>query len=364
MKQQLRAFLDALRILFSSLLAEQTSTSEATPGTSLEASPEDDQGPRARDAGEAAGQPSVWQRLQEVLRPESRGHWPVREAIPGPVRLPESWEAPGLETDAPVEAREEALSSALFVVYCLGPFRVYVNDQPVEDWQSRRGKSIFKYLVTHRERPTPKEVLMELFWPDSLPDAARNNLNVAIYGLRQTLRQDNPAFPHVLFQDDCYFLNPELQVWTDFEAFLEHFETAQEWELRGDLAAAIRAYQTADPLYQGEFMEEDRYEDWPIALRERFREAYLQLLDRLSSFHLDRADYTACATACNKMLHVDNCHEGAHRRLMRCYSRQGQRYLALRQYYLCVETLRRELDVDVSQSTLDLYERIQRRQRA
>jgi DNA-binding SARP family transcriptional activator len=43
---------------------------------------------------------------------------------------------------------------------------------------------------------------------------------------------------------------------------------------------------------------------------------------------------------------------------MRCYSRQGQPYLALRQYHLCMETLQKELDVPPMDETLALYQRI------
>ena len=63
------------------------------------------------------------------------------------------------------------------------------------------------------------------------------------------------------------------------------------------------------------------------------------------------------------MLTQDNCREDSHCRLMRCYSRQGQYHLALRQYQLCVKTLRDELDVDPSPNTTQLYERIRRRER-
>lgn len=88
--------------------------------------------------------------------------------------------------------------SPSLVIYCLGPFRAYQDDQPVTDWPSSKGKSIFKYLITHREHPVAKDILMELFWPGSSPDSARNNLNVAIYGLRQALRKVRPSFSHVL----------------------------------------------------------------------------------------------------------------------------------------------------------------------
>jgi DNA-binding SARP family transcriptional activator len=250
--------------------------------------------------------------------------------------------------------------TASLVVYCLGPFRVYQDDQLVKQWPSSKGKAIFKYLIMHRERPVPKEVLMELFWPGSDPDAARNNLNVAIYGLRQALRKARPSFSHVLFQDDCYLLNPELTIWLDVEAFMERLASAKALEKRGELKAAVQEYTTAEALYEGEFLEEDRYEDWVIPRRERLRQGYLDLLDRLSRYYYDQGNITACTAVCRKTLTVDTCREEAHRRLMRCYSRQGQPYLALRQYHSCVEALKEELDVPPTSATTQLSERIRR----
>jgi DNA-binding SARP family transcriptional activator len=233
----------------------------------------------------------------------------------------------------------------------------------VDDWPSNKGKAIFKYLVTHRERPVVKEVLMELFWPGAHPDAARNNLNVAIYGLRQALRKSRPSYSHVLFQDDCYLLNPDLQIWIDVEEFTERNETAHEMEQRGDQIAAMREYHAAETLYEGEFLEEDRYEDWVLARRQRLEDDYLGLLDQLGRYYLDQEEETACAIVCRKMLAVDPCREEAHRTLMRCYKRQGQPYLALRQYHFCVETLKAELDVPPSQETTALYQQVRNAQR-
>jgi DNA-binding SARP family transcriptional activator len=267
----------------------------------------------------------------------------------------------GAGTAPPKKQRGQLAPS--IVVYCLGLFRVYQDNQPVKDWPSNKGKSVFKYLVTHREHPVAKEVLMELFWPGAPPDAARNNLNVAIYGLRQALRQARPLFSHVLFQDDCYLFNLDLQVWVDCEAFMEHLSTAQSLERRRALGAAVREYRAAEALYQGEFLEEDRYEEWVIPQRQCLQNDYLHTLDRLSRHYLDQADYAACATACSKMIAIDACCEEAYRRLIRCYSRQGQPYLALRQYHLCVERLKEELDVPPTPTTTALYEQIRKGKR-
>jgi DNA-binding SARP family transcriptional activator len=267
-----------------------------------------------------------------------------------------------LVSDQQHEERPEEPDSPSLVVYCLGSFQVYQDGQPIQDWKSSKGKAIFKYLVVHHGVPIAKEVLMDLFWPGADPDAARNNLNVAIYGLRQTFRKTQRDLSHILFLDDRYLLNPELQIWVDVEEFLERFKTAQNLEQRGELTLAVREYRTAEALYQGEFLEEDRYEDWLLPQRQRLQDYYLNLLDRLSRHYLDQEDYDACATMCEKMLVVDPCREEAHRRLMRYYSQQKQRYMALRQYHLCAEALARELDVNPSQTTIALYKQIHQNQ--
>lgn len=244
------------------------------------------------------------------------------------------------------------------VVYCLGTFQVYRDDKPVESWPGRKSILIFKYLLMNRTRPTHKEALMERFWPDADTEAARNNLNVAIYGLRQTLRNGDTDFSFVLFQNDCYGLNPDLQIWLDSEAFLIQHDSAVRFEQQGGEDEAFRHYTAAEQLYQGSFLPEDLYEDWIEVMRTDLQNAYLHVLDRLSCYHLEHGDYTASAAICSKMLKVDPCLEEACCRLMRCYSRQGQSYLALRQYHLCAKALEAELDMTPMPATTSLYEQI------
>jgi DNA-binding SARP family transcriptional activator len=244
------------------------------------------------------------------------------------------------------------------VVYCLGSFRVYQDDQVITDWPSGKGKCIFKYMIANRGRPIPKDVLMDLFWPGAGPDAARNNLNVAIFGLRQALRVARPDFSHIPYRDDHYLLNPSMALWVDVEEFLVHYEAGRNLERKGKASKAMKEYEVAEGLYQGDFLEEDLYEDWPMLQREALKDSYLVILDRLSRYYLERQRHTTCIRLCQKILAKDNCREEAHQRLMRCYSRQGQPYLALRQYHRCVEMLKKELDVPPTDETAALYERI------
>jgi len=314
---------------------------------------------RSPDAPSAPEPPSLRQRIVDLL------HWrpgslvaetpltpsPQAEAPPPPAR--EAAPIPRAEPDEKQEACPPSL-----IVYCLGQFRVYQDDKLATDWPSGKGKNIFKYMIANRQRPIAKDVLMDLFWRGADPDAARNNLNVAIYGLRQALRAARPDFSHILFQDDHYLLNPSMAVWVDAEEFLAHCERGRKLEKEEKSAPAAAEYEVAEGLYQGDFLEEDLYEDWPMLQREGLRDSYLVILERLSRHYLESQRYAMCIHLCQKILAKDDCREDAHRRLMRCYCRQGQPYLALRQYHVCAETLQKELEVPPMAETLALYERI------
>lgn len=59
---------------------------------------------------------------------------------------------------------------------------------------------------------------------------------------------------------------------------------------------------------------------------------------------------------------VEPFREAAHRELMRCYARQGQQHLALRQFLDCEAALQAALETRPEPQTLELYEQIRRRE--
>lgn len=202
---------------------------------------------------------------------------------------------------------------------------------------------------------------MDHFWPEAHPDAARNNLNVSIYSVRQAFAKIDRSHSVILFQNDFYSINPELSIWVDYEGFLDHLRAADALQRRNEMALAAYQYRCAEALYRGEFLDEDRYEDWVEPLRTALRDDYLTVLDRLAQYSFDESDYGATVALCGRVLEVDPCDERAHRRLMHCWSRQGLPHLALRQYDVCRETLERELRLPPSEATRSVFETIRRR---
>jgi len=269
----------------------------------------------------------------------------------------------------PVTARLAALgaprpaeprpATPTLAVHLLGRLRVSLDGVTVDDWPSGRGRSLFKFLLVHRDLWPQREVLMEVFWPGSPPAAARNSLNVAVHGLRRALRAAGDI-PVVVLRDGSYRLAEDLRLWVDVDEFERHAEAGRRLEAAGEQAGAIAEYELAASLYRGEFLADDPYEEWPVLTREHLRLTYLDLLDRLSRLHFDQGRYAASAALCRRIIGHDSCREDAHRRLIRCYSRLGQPHLALRQYLACVKALRAELDVDPAPTTIRLQEAVRR----
>jgi len=246
-------------------------------------------------------------------------------------------------------------------VHLLGPMNVVIDDVPVAEWSSTRTRSLFGYLLTHRQPWPAREVLMDVFWPEKSPKASRNSLNVALHGLRSVLREAKDV-PVIIYSGGTYRLHPDVHLWLDVEEFDKLVERGRLHEDVGETDQATAAYDFATGLYRGEFLADDPYDDWAALTRERLRLAYLDTLGRLSNIHFNAWRYTASANLCQRIIERDPCREDAYRRLMRCYSRQGQSHLALIQYRACVRTLESELGVEPDVATVELHNQIRSRE--
>lgn len=203
---------------------------------------------------------------------------------------------------------------------------------------------------------------MELFWPNNNPECARNNLNVAIYNIRQTLKQNGEKLHAIIYSDGQYGLSPEFKIWTDFEAFDRVFDRAQAHENEGDLDQQMSTLKELDELYGGDFLEEDRYEAWVLPSRHKYQDLYKTAIDKRAERYFERRHYDSSIDMYRKINVIDPCDEQAHRRLMICHVRLGQNHLAMRQFNACVEALARDLDLAPDDATVDLLERIRRRE--
>ena len=241
-----------------------------------------------------------------------------------------------------------------------GDLHLISNEDTVTTWPGKKGKSIFAYLAFHHKRKISRDCLMDIFWPDSTMDSARNCLNVTLHGLRQMFHLLDANNEYILFKNECYFINPEIEISLDVEKFKYYWRLAQSSEREKGIEAALGEYELAAALYKGDFMEDDLYEGWTALDRENLKEIYLVILDRLSNYYSCDGKPVTAINLCEIILRKDSCREDVHRRLMRCYYRLGQRDKAIKQFRKCSEILNLELEVPPTKTTISLFQQIKK----
>ncbi|MDY6969544.1 MAG: BTAD domain-containing putative transcriptional regulator, partial [Spirochaetota bacterium] len=208
-------------------------------------------------------------------------------------------------------------------VYCFGNFRVFRgNDEiPATRWRSKKAKMLFKYLVYMRSRGfLPKEVLMELLWPYEDPRKTVNHLHDALSSLRKILEPEivrGESSSYLLREGDSYKIYLGDGGWVDVDKFREEMRLVKEGN---DLDDSLIHCLNAESILQGELFEEDRYVQWCIDERERFKEEQIELFSTIIKHYKIKEDYEKCIEYANKSLKQDKYAENIYQELMICYS--------------------------------------------
>jgi DNA-binding SARP family transcriptional activator len=119
----------------------------------------------------------------------------------------------------------------------------------------------------------------------------------------------------------------------------------------------LKEMQHAASLYKGDLLE-GWYSDWCIFERELFYNMHLLLLDKLVQCCDLHQKYELGLSYAMEILRHDQAYERAYYHLMRLYLLSGNRTQALHQYAHCITALRKELGVEPSERTKQLYELI------
>lgn len=241
----------------------------------------------------------------------------------------------------------------------LGAFKVERAGQHLsgDEWRGRQLRTILKILAARAGEFVSAEQLIEQIWPGEDPANARRNLHVRLSQLRHALFPSDPnAYIQTLENGYILTLNTACQV--DVNAFQQAVEQGCTFLENGEMEQAIRSFETARNVYQGDFLVEDLYEDWTYLLRERLREQHLEMLTDLSECYAQQGRYRRAIAFCRQVLDADPCREAVYVRLMLYYYYSGEQDQALQVYENCKLTLLRELQVQPLPSTEFLVEQI------
>jgi DNA-binding SARP family transcriptional activator len=243
------------------------------------------------------------------------------------------------------------------VLICLlGPFQVLVAGRPLAVHTGGKIEALLRHLALRPVGGVARDTLVESLWPASLTVLARQSLTSLIYSLHDLIGEGLGGAALVRYSHGAYHLNGAAGVGVDAHAFEVLTQTGEQLAREGARAAAMDAFAQAVTLYRGDLSAGDDLH--ALVAREHLRARYLTLLAWLAEACRAAGDDAAGLAHARLLLAHDPCREDAHRLVMRCHVRLGERAQALRQYRLCEEVLRLEFAARPEPATILLYERV------
>jgi DNA-binding SARP family transcriptional activator len=227
-----------------------------------------------------------------------------------------------------------------------GPFRAYLSSGRPVELATRKSRALLAYLALHAGRAQSRDKLIALLWSDRAEKQARDSLRQALTTLRRALGSDGVALLRV--NSDAIAVEPSA-----IEVDALTFEQLLAGGTPEDLERAVVLYQ--GDLLDGIGVRDAAFEDWMYAERERLRGWAVDALAKLLEHQAGSAVAERAMATAARLLQLDPLHEVAHRTLMRLHAARGQRGLALRQYQVCIDVLKRELGIAPDPETVALY---------
>ena len=233
--------------------------------------------------------------------------------------------------------------------------QAWLDGAPLTGFVSRKAEALLYYLAW-TGRAHSRESLAAFFWSESIDSAARTNLRKILTNLRQLLPSHLAIErQNVAFRAD----SPHSIDAARFVAGVSAHSTASSLTPQ-----QVESLQAALSLYRDDFLagfyvkEAPEFESWLLAERGRLRELAVQGLQQLAQHFAGAEAWSPAIAVLRQLLALEPWREDAHRRLMACLARSGERGAALAHFEICRQVLADELDVPPSEETLALARQI------
>ncbi|MFN8475254.1 MAG: tetratricopeptide repeat protein [Anaerolineae bacterium] len=236
-------------------------------------------------------------------------------------------------------------------IYGLGNAQLYRGDYHVQppDYTYTRAPELLFYLLTQPNRSM--HAIGAAIWPEATPQQMRGRFHTTLHNLRKVLGDRD----WILRSRDEYTFNRDLPHWCDVEAFDTEAAVGQRLTAT-EPARAIDHLQRAVDLYRGLFLN-DVGSPWAVPTRQALDMTYMRALLALGRLHYEAGHFAEADTLFRRAAEHDDYEEAAHRGIMQCHVRLGERGQAVRHYQTLAVARKRE-HMSPDQETTALYEKL------
>lgn len=242
---------------------------------------------------------------------------------------------------------------------CLGEFSVIRNGKPVTRssfFYRSKARTLLKFLLSRDGKPVNKEILIDFLWPDADDFSGTNRLHGVIHALRAAIESDHrkKEWMYIRREGEGYYFNLDSPHFVDVFRFRQLLNDASKVDQAQSNEQVLGLLQEAVGLYQGDLYENEYDAEYFEAEREYLRQLYVSAVKRLVEIRISRGELEQACTCLREALRIYAVEEDLHQRLIKLLLTQGKRREAFKQFHLCVEILRADLDAEPLPETLHL----------
>jgi LuxR family maltose regulon positive regulatory protein len=211
-------------------------------------------------------------------------------------------------------------------IYTLGRFAVIGHDKPEPSSGKAQKKplELVKAIIAFGSHDVNEVQLMEVLWPDSDGDMAKQSLKSTVHRLRKLLGTDVLQWSEGRLGLDARYC------WVDVWV-LERLVNSLLQAPPTKPAQLERALQQIDKLYTGRFLQGEE-EAYMLGLRERLRSKLLRLLNQMAERFMRQGAYEQALITNQKGLEIEPLDEPFYQGIMQCQQAQGRIAEALSTY--------------------------------
>lgn len=236
------------------------------------------------------------------------------------------------------------VSTHVTTIHCFQLLQVEITPDRPESirWRTAKAQELFAYLLHHRSKPVRKDILIDLFWPDTDWKKGTAQLYTAIYQIRKKLEELGVNI-HISNFDEGYLLDCS-GVRLDVD----------EWENGLSTVAPLASETLAEHMdllnmYRGDYLADYDYL-WAESERQRLRMRWMHHARQVVDFFKATKRYAEAVDLYHRLLGVDPHAEEWYMKLMQLYDEYGDRESVVKYYEQLKKMLHDEFDVEPSPS--------------
>ena len=202
----------------------------------------------------------------------------------------------------------------------------------VEECSYEEAISELDHALRLADSPASRDVLMEALWPDQRPGPLGNRLSVLLSTVRAS---STPASATTRTTSSARTRTPSGSTTRTCRSTSRSSSRRPRRHSRctePGRASAFPGSRPPRPVYTGDFLEEDAYEDWAVALREEARATYTAVARALADDAAARGDVDATTRYSLRVLERDPYDEPAHLGLVATLDAAGRHGEARRRF--------------------------------